>query len=80
MTPIKFPGHNVVFAEDQPEYQSLPALRLPDGTVISCWKFTEQEKEDIVKNGFIFLQQSTFNQPLQPILPMANLEDGLSLI
>lgn len=39
MRPVKFPGHNVVFAEDQPEYQPLPAILMPglDGEVITCW-------------------------------------------
>ena len=34
MKPIKFKGHNVVFAEDQPEYQPLPALKYADGDVV----------------------------------------------
>lgn len=39
---IDFPGRNVVFAEDQPEYLPLPALRLDnaEGEISSrsCWR------------------------------------------
>lgn len=37
MTPIKFKGQNIVFGANQPEYQPLPALKLHDGQVITCW-------------------------------------------
>lgn len=79
MKPIEFKGHNVVFAKDQPEYLPLPALRLPDGEVITCWQFDEQELADIVANKCIYLKQFTFNQPLQPLMPLVNLEDGIDL-
>jgi hypothetical protein len=71
MTPIKFEGHNVVFAEDQPEYQPLPALRYPQdfcGTVITCWQLDAEELEEVKRTGKIYLSQMTFNTPLQPVL------------
>lgn len=80
MTPIEFPGHNVVFAKDQPEYQPLPALRMPDGEVITCWKLSEDEITRILESGVIYLSQLTFNHPLQPILPMAELGDNIGLL
>lgn len=79
MKPIEFPGHNVVFAKDQPEYQPLPALRMPDGEVITCWEISDEELEEIVKTKRIYLSQLTFNQPLQPILPMAGLDGGINI-
>lgn len=30
MKPIEFPGVNVVFAKDQPEYMPLPAMKIPN--------------------------------------------------
>lgn len=30
MKPVEFPGVNVVFAKDQPEYVPLPAMKVPD--------------------------------------------------
>lgn len=79
MKPKDFKGQNVIFAKDQLEYQPLPAQVFPDGTVITCWELTEQELMDITKNKCFYLQQLTFNQPLQPILPLVNLEDGIDL-
>lgn len=92
MVPIKFPGHNVVFAEDQPEYQPLPAILMPglDGEVITCWELSDDEIEKIIKNRCIYISQLCFtrlnengtlsNNPLQPILPMAELGDNITLI
>lgn len=79
MKPIEFPGQNVIFAKDQPEYQPLPAIRLQDGTVISCWQFTDDEIEAVLKTKCLFLKQLTFNQPLQPILPMVDLAEDIQL-
>jgi len=46
MKPIKFKHSNVVFAENQDEYNSLPALRLngAEGHVITCHKLTLLER------------------------------------
>ena len=79
MKPIEFKGQNVIFAKDQPEYLPLPALKMPDGEVYTCWELTDEEIADVVSNRCIYLKQLTFNQALQPILPLVNLEDGLSL-
>lgn len=79
MKPIEFKGHNIVYGKDQEEYQPLPALKLPDGTVISCWELTDEEKETVIRTGKIYIQQMTFNESLQPILPIAELGDDLSL-
>lgn len=80
MKPIEFKGQNVVFAKDQPEYLPLPALRMPDGEVITCWQISDDEMERIRQNGCIYLSQLTFNGPLQPIMPMAELGDNISFI
>lgn len=78
MKPISFAGQNVVFGENQPEYQPLPALRMPDGEVITCWQFTDEEWERMSKNRCFYLSQLTFNGALQPIMPMAELGDNLT--
>ena len=41
--------------------------RSPDGTVLSRWKLTEEEREAIYLGADVFLYVHTFNQPLQPI-------------
>ena len=80
MQPIPFKGQNVVFGENQPQYLPLPALKLPDGEVITCWSLSDQELEDLQKNKCIYFKQLTFNGPLQPIMPLVNLEDGIELL
>lgn len=78
--PIEFPGHNVVFAKDQPEYLPLPALRMQDGEVYTCWQFTDEEWERASVKKQIYFKQLTFNNPLQPILPLVDLSDDIYLI
>jgi len=75
MTPIEFPGCNVTFAKDQPEYIPLPAMVLPDTTVYTCWELTEEEAARVMANRKIYLKQicgvtpaGRMNQ-LQPIMP-----------
>jgi hypothetical protein len=68
MKPTDFPGHNVVFAKDQPEYLPLPAHRTSDGEVTSCWELTEEELQEVMRTRRIYVTQHTFNRPLQPLL------------
>lgn len=79
MKPIEFKGSNIVFGANQPEYQPLPALKMPDGEVITCWEFTDDEIERLVKGRRIYFSQLTFNNPLQPVMPMVNLGDNIEL-
>jgi hypothetical protein len=72
MKPIRFEGWNTSFADEQPEYQSLPG-HLREGTegeFISCWKMSFFERLKVLFTGRVFLSVWTFNQPLQPQLPM----------
>lgn len=79
MTPIKFPEYNIVFAEDQPEYQSLPAFKnnSAQGEVISCWKLSFRERLRILFSGKLWLSMYSFNQPLTPVLPTTKKSDVL---
>lgn len=92
MKPKKFKGQNIVFGENQPEYQPLPGLVLPgnEGEVITCWELSDAEIEQVVKNKCIYLSQLVFTHinekgerqlnALQPILPMAELGDNITLL
>lgn len=77
MKPIKFPEHNVVFAEDQPEYLPLPACRIdsPQGEVITCWKLSFKERLAILFKGCVWLQLLSFNKPLTPSYMTTNKAD-----
>lgn len=68
MLPVKFPEHNIVFAENQPEYQPLPAMRKKgiEGEVISCWKLSFTERLRLLFTGKLWVSLWTFNKPLTP--------------
>lgn len=69
MLPIHFQGQNLVIAEDQPEYQPLPAhLDRTTGMVTTCWQLSDTEKAELLRTGRLYLQVLTFNQPLQPVM------------
>jgi hypothetical protein len=59
----------VVYAKDQPEYIPLRTLKSdgPMGAVISRWTLTQEQRIAVVNGADIFLELSTFGNPLQPI-------------
>lgn len=68
MKAIKFKEQNCTFAENQPEYLSLPAFKVkePEGRVIFCMKLNFIEKLRIIFTGKIWCSLMTFNKPLTP--------------
>lgn len=70
MKPIEFEQSNIKIAENQEEYQTLPAHHdQENGILTSCWELTPEEIELLREMGRIYFRQWTFNQPMQPILP-----------
>ena len=57
----------VTFAEDQPEYQALPASVDGEGLVMTEWELTSDELERIVRGGRVRLWVYTFGRALQPV-------------
>lgn len=57
----------VTFAEYQPEYLNLPALRFQDGVVVTRWQMSWRERLSVLLSGSVYLSVLTFNQPLQPM-------------
>jgi len=80
MKPEKFKHCNVTFAENQPEYISLPALKIEskEGHVITCWKLSFKERLKILFIGKMWLKLLTFNKPLTPSLLSVHREDMYS--
>jgi len=66
MKPINFKEQNMVFAENQKEYLSLPAHKTKEGQVISCWSLTLRERIKIVFTGKVYSSIHTFNAGLPP--------------
>ncbi len=68
MNPVSFKEQNCIIHESGEHYLPLPAYCDPyEGEVISCWDLDEDELEQVLKTGKIWLRMLTFNQPLQPI-------------
>lgn len=59
----------VVYAKDQPQYLPLPSLQAdgPMGAVLTRWTLTPEQRKAVAEGADIFLELSTFRQPLQPI-------------
>ena len=76
MKAIPFKEQNVVYAENQDEYQSLPAFSdTENGTVTSCWELTDEEFKILKKTKKLYIRSLTFNQPLQPLFASAKRSD-----
>jgi hypothetical protein len=58
-----------VYAADQAHlgYEPLPCIKTPDGKVVSQWKPTDKEIEQLRAGVPLTLIIHTFNRPLQPI-------------
>jgi len=69
MKPVTFKDQNIVYAEDQPEYTPLPALRInnPAGDVVTCWRLSFLERVEILFTGRIWLSMKSFHKKLTPI-------------
>lgn len=68
---IKFPEQTTTYAEDQPQYQPLPAFKVPndpEGRIVCCWRLSFVERLKVLFTGLIWHEILTFNQPLQPQL------------
>ena len=77
MKPIKFEGHNVVYAENHPEYNPLPAFKAENGTIVTCWELTKEDFERIVETRRIYLSVMTFNNHLQPVYLTTDVDELL---
>lgn len=68
MDAIEFKEVNVRIAEEQEEYQTLPAYyNKKEGSMTFGFKLTPKELEEVNRTGTIFIKQLTFGNPLQPI-------------
>jgi hypothetical protein len=74
MQPVKFPGHNLTLAEDQPQYRPLPVCWEGgnEKPMTSCWKLTWKERILIFFTGKLYIRQLTFGNSFQPLMPMAS--------
>lgn len=60
----------VMYADHQEEYVTLPVLRTSMG-VMSRWRLTDEERKHIAEGGDLYIIQLNGGGCLQPILPLA---------
>jgi len=82
MKSIKFPGCDIEIGKDQPEYNILHAMVVPnaEGEVIMCFELTDEEVEQICRTKRIYYKRLTFGKPFQPMNLMVDLSDGIELM
>ena len=66
--PANMDARAVTIAANQPQYNPLPALVEPDGTVHTRWQLTDEERAAIAAGADLMLSVLTFRQPLQPVI------------
>lgn len=76
MIAIDFPQRNVMLAENQPEYETLPIhVPLDENGVLTdaespctcCFQLNKEEIDEIVRTGQIWFTQYTFGNAFSPI-------------
>lgn len=68
MIETEFKEVNIRIAENQPEYETLPAFHNDiEGSVTFCFALNKQELDEIAKTGKIWFKQLTFNKAMNPI-------------
>ena len=70
MKPCEFKERTHIAAKNQKEYLPLSIHVSRDRAVVtSCWKLSVKERLQVLFTGTIWLQQLTYNKPLQPQRP-----------
>ena len=73
----EFDEVNVRIAENQDEYETLPAFcNTQEGTAMVCFELDEDEKKQVTETGLIYMKVLTGNGKLQPIA-MSVIKDDL---
>lgn len=76
MKASEFEEVNVRIAEDQEEYETLPAFHnVQEGSMTFCFKLTDDEINRIYATGEIWLKQLTFGKAMNPIALSTNKEE-----
>jgi hypothetical protein len=77
MKSTEFEEVNVRIAENQEEYQTLPAhFNAEEGSFTFCFELDKEEMKQIKETGKIWFKQLTFGQPMNPIM-MSTLKKDL---
>jgi hypothetical protein len=67
MKAIEFEGQTMIFAENQDEYENLPARVDGNGVVTCCLGLEEDELVEALKAMSLQITRLTFDDPAQPL-------------
>jgi len=68
MRAVDFDEANIQIAENQPEYDTLPAYsNKQEGSVTFCFSLNKEELDEVNRTGHIYFKQLTNNGPMNPI-------------
>jgi len=80
MKAVEFEQQNIVIAENQEEFHSIPAYYSAfEGTVSFCFELDPEELEEIAATGKLWVQVVTGGKPMQAILMSTKKEDVLNV-
>lgn len=72
----EFDEVNIRIAEDQPQYETLPAYYdRKEGSFTFCFQLNKEEIEEIQRTGCVWFKQLTFNRPMQPVAMSTQKDD-----
>ena len=58
----------LVYGSNQTQYENLPALVFPEGSVLTIWQPSDEDRQAIAEGKNLRLWIWTFGQLLQPVL------------
>jgi hypothetical protein len=67
-------GKPILFAKDQPQYQTLPGYRYKDNVVI-CWGLSWKERFKVFFGGRVFVALKTGKSQLTPSYASTSFEE-----
>lgn len=67
MKSIEFEGQNIIIAENQEEYENLPALAQTNGIITFCMELDDEEVEKVTTEECVNVTVLNFGGPVQPI-------------
>jgi len=82
MKAVEFEYQSDIIEKDSEVYLPLPLLRFdndPHGTIITCWEMSEEERDEFLKTGRLYVSLLTFNKPISPMSLSVRIEDFIDL-
>lgn len=82
MKPVNFNGANSVLGQESDEVDTIYLhIDRTDtvGTITSCWELTDKEIQLISETKRVYIQQHTFQNPMNFLSPSINTPDELKI-